>query len=112
MGLSAGRPGAAGKLDGGGYSARSQEPVRQRPLAGSVQLQLQFLNARPRNSIEIVQSGEHIPWLRPIRRAEYARRVQLIDDPRRAPVADFQAPLQQRRRSLLVLNDNLRRLAE
>jgi hypothetical protein len=38
--------------------------------------------------------------------------VQLVDDARGAAVADLQAPLQQRRRALLVLNYYLGGLAE
>jgi len=38
--------------------------------------------------------------------------VQLIDDPRRASVANAEPTLQQRRRALLMLDHDLRRFAE
>src|SRR5689334_10941095 len=38
--------------------------------------------------------------------------MKLVDDARRAPIADLEAPLQERRRALLVLNDHLSRLAK
>ena len=38
--------------------------------------------------------------------------MELVDDPRRTSVAHLQPPLEQRRRSLLVMNDNFRRLPE
>ena len=38
--------------------------------------------------------------------------MQLVDDPRRASVTDFQPPLQQRRAATLMLDAEFRRLAE
>ena len=38
--------------------------------------------------------------------------MQLIDDACRASIANLESPLQQRRRALLMLNDNLGRFAE
>ena len=50
---------------------------------------------RPADAIEIVEPRENVAWLRPVGWAEDPRRMELINDPCRATVADFQAPLQQ-----------------
>src|SRR6266542_752625 len=63
--------------------------------------------ARPADTVEVVKSGEHVPRARPVRWSEYSGGVELVDYSCGAPVADLQAPLQERRRSLLVLDYHL-----
>src|SRR6185295_2511071 len=67
---------------------------------------------RPADAVEILQPHKDLSRLRPVRWAEDARRMQLVDDARGAAVADLHAPLQQGRRAEAVLNDDLRRFAE
>src|SRR5690348_18007662 len=43
---------------------------------------------------------------------EKKKEMKLVDDPRRATIADFEPALEQRRRVLLVLNNHLVRVAE
>src|SRR5689334_15610901 len=64
------------------------------------------------NALELVQADENVAWFGAVWRAEHAREVQLVDDPGRATITNFEPTLQQRRRALLVLNDHLGRLAE
>src|SRR3954471_8501463 len=68
--------------------------------------------ARTADALEIVQSDEHVPGLRAIRRSEHTRGMELVDDARRSSIADLQAALQQRCRSLLMLHHDFGRLAE
>src|SRR6267378_7052324 len=70
------------------------------------------LSSRPRDTIEIIQPCEHIARLRSFWGATDARRVQLVDDASGTPVANLEAALKQRRRTLLVLNHHLGGLAE
>src|SRR2546422_10044692 len=58
------------------------------------------------------QSHQHIPRLRPIRGSQDARQFQLIDYPRRSPVPDAHAPLQQRGGADLILDAHLGGLPE
>src|SRR5213079_1409759 len=66
----------------------------------------------PADLIQLFQSHQHIPRLGPIRGSEDPCQLQLIDYPRRSPVADAHAPLQQRGRAELVLDAHLRGLPE
>src|SRR4051812_17281751 len=70
------------------------------------------LRARTTDMIELIEPHEHVPRLGAVRRAKDARRMQLIDDACGPPVADFEPPLQQRRRPLLILHDDFCRIAK
>src|SRR5512146_1969886 len=64
------------------------------------------------NPIEFVEADQHVARLGSVRRSKHAGGVQLVDDSRRAAVADLEPPLEQRGRAALVLDHDLRRLAE
>ena len=66
-----------------------------------------MLRARATDVIELFETDEYISRLRSVRRSEHPSRMQLIDDSCSATVADLEAPLQERRRPLLVLHDDL-----
>src|SRR5205823_810899 len=89
-------------------SASGRKPRRAGPAtrtpAGAASLAAQC--------VQIFQTDQHVARLGPVRRAENPRLLQLIDDARRASVADAHAPLQQRGRAELVLDAHLRGLAE
>src|SRR6478735_9287948 len=87
-------------------------PPRTASRAASATATPMHLCARSTDPIQFVEAHKHITRLRSIRRSENARRMELIDDPGRAAVAHLQPALQQRRRPLLVLHDDLGGLAE
>src|SRR6188472_2244746 len=62
--------------------------------------------------VELVEPDQHLARLRPVRRPEDAGVVQLVDDARGTAIADAEPALQQRGRAALVLDADLRRLAE
>src|SRR5207302_3937362 len=64
------------------------------------------------NLVEIVQSDQHVPWFRTVRRTQNSRQLQLVDDPRRPTVPDAHASLQQRGRAELILDAHFRGLPE
>src|SRR5690606_14310354 len=66
----------------------------------------------PDDMLERLQPHQHLARLRPVGRPQDADVVQLVDDARRAPVADTQPALEQRRRALVVLDADLGGLAE
>src|SRR4051794_21238740 len=70
------------------------------------------LRTRSTDMIELIETDENIARLRSVGWTKDAGRVQLINDACRAPIADLEPALQQRRRTLLVLNDYLGRLTE
>src|SRR5205809_6650534 len=63
---------------------------------------------RSPNLIQLLEPHQHIPRLAAVGRSQNARQLELVDDPRRAPVADAHAPLQQGGRSQLVLDADRR----
>src|SRR2546422_11497844 len=66
----------------------------------------------PTNLTHLSQSHHPTPRLRPIRGPQDARQFQLIDYPRRSPVPDAHAPLQQRGGADLILDAHLGGLPE
>src|SRR5712691_1626736 len=62
--------------------------------------------------IQLLQSDQNIPGFRAVRRTQDSCQLQLVDYPRRSTVPDAHAPLEQRRRAELVLDADLRGLAE
>src|SRR5688500_15868611 len=62
--------------------------------------------------IQLDEIDEDFPRLRGVRGAQYARVVELIDDPGRAAIADPQPALKQRCGPTLVLNAQLGGLPE
>src|SRR5882724_346576 len=64
------------------------------------------------NLIQIFQSHQHIPRLRPVCGTEDPRQFQLVDNSRRSSVPDAHAPLQQRGRAELILDADFRGLPE
>ena len=54
-----------------------------------------------------VVAPEHHAGVRPVERADVAARLELVDHPGRPGVADLEPPLEQRRRSAIVLPDDL-----
>src|SRR5205809_7720144 len=67
---------------------------------------------RSPNLIQLLEPHQHIPRLAAVGGAEDPRQLELVDDPRRASVADAHAPLQQGGRSQLVLDADLGGLPE
>jgi len=65
------------------------------------------LDSRPRDAIEIIQTGEDVARFRSVGRTEDAGSMELVDYPRGATIAHLEASLQQRGRSLLVLYHHL-----
>src|SRR4051794_40717532 len=65
-----------------------------------------------RELVEADDVDQHVAGLGAVGGAQHAGGVQLVDHPRRAPVADAQPPLQQRGAPALVLDAEHRRLAE
>src|SRR5512134_407170 len=66
----------------------------------------------PHYFVQLLESHQHIPRLRPVHRAEDPGLLELVDDAGRAAVADAHAALQQRGGAELVLDADLRGLAE
>src|SRR5215213_10179595 len=99
----------------------SPHPARRAALRGRCPRTAQVRSApksrgslalRPADAVEVFQPDPHLAPFRAALRVEYSRIRQLIDHARRPPVTDAQTALQERRRSTLVLNAQLRRLAE
>src|SRR5205814_5768875 len=67
---------------------------------------------RPLDPIQVFQPHQHIPRLAAVGGAQNPRLLELVDDARRAAVADAHAALQQRRRPQLILDADLRGLSE
>src|SRR5688572_13153812 len=86
--------------------------LRPQSLQSKVRNMTARLNARPCDPLEISQSRKHIARFRSVGRSQDASEMELVDYPRRSPVTDLQPALEQRRRALLVLDYDLRRLAE
>src|SRR5688500_2363305 len=86
--------------------------LRPQSLQSKVRNMTARLNARPCHPLEVSQSRKHIARFRSVRRSQDASEMELVDYPRRSPVTDLEPALEQRRRSLLVLDYDLRRLAE
>src|SRR2546427_4898898 len=66
----------------------------------------------PTKLIQLFQSHQHIPRLRPVRGSEDSGELELIDDAGGATVPDAHASLQQRGRAELILDAHFRGLPE
>src|SRR5574342_1428216 len=64
------------------------------------------------NLIELLEPYQHVARLAAVLGSEDSGQLELIDDPRRAAVADAHATLQQGGGAELVLDAHLRRLPE
>src|SRR5690348_8633617 len=84
---------------------------RRATLALTFRIRHSALGA-PTDLIQLFEPHQHVPRLRPIRRSQYPCQLQLVDYPRRPAVPDAHAPLQQRCGAELVLDADLRGLAE
>src|SRR6476661_3289581 len=68
---------------------------------------------RSTDSIEILDPDQHLAGTSAtLRWGKHAGLLELVDDARRATVADLEAALEQRRRTLSMLDDHLRSLTE
>src|SRR5574341_435766 len=67
---------------------------------------------RARHIVQLLETDQHIARFGAVRRPKDARELELIDDTGGPTVANAHAPLQQRRRSELILDADLGRLPE
>src|SRR3989442_11556125 len=65
-----------------------------------------------RNLVKVLQPHQYVRRLAAVGGSQDPRQLELVDDPRRTPVADAHAPLQQRGRPQLILNADLGGLPE
>src|SRR5687768_3801602 len=93
-------------------SGDSPEGMRSKETLAFLPPRRGALNTRAGNAVEIREPSENVARLGAIGWPEDPRQMQLVDDPRGAPITDLEAALQQRRRAMLVLDHDLRRFAE
>ena len=80
------------------YSPRGESPVCEAAggVAGGAAGVPTGEAAGGASVIQIVHPHQHLPRLRPVRRPEHSRLIELIDDTGRASITDSQLALQQR----------------